>query len=276
MAVVGVAGRPEVCVAIGSLCNGRPVWLMVGTGSLVDVVEDEEDDDDAAAAVVPAAVLISLSAKCVKSVGGTLTIADVGFGFGFGARVVTLTSGNRVAYTFCVVVEGGGDGVVVSTTGAAVLVTSVVLTGRRVVVVVVAGGRRDGGFLYTGFFVDDDVVGRLAAVGLGRCVARDGFLVVVVIFVVVVVVAVGVLASAVVGRCVVGRVACGRRVVLLVVFRVVDVTTAGGDDLRSVVVGNGAAVVVSCIDWNVCSLILSVVDGDGISRMVVNGTSSLN
>lgn len=174
------------------------------------------------------------------------------------------STGTRVSYTFGVVVnmDESAAGAAVAgrrdvSTGASVggiAVVVVVVVGFRACVVVVGGrvsiGRRVGGILYTGFFVDV-VVGRLNSVGLGR-----GFLVVVVTGAGLAVVT-GTLTSLAGARVVAFVVVVvGRRVVFRVVFLVVV------DVLASVVVGSVVVdVVVSCIDWNVCNLMLSVVVG---------------
>lgn len=173
------------------------------------------------------------------------------------------STGTRVSYTFGVVVnmDESAAGAAVAgrrdvSTGASVggIAVVVVVVGLRACVVVVGGrvsiGRRVGGILYTGFFVDV-VVGRLKSVGLGR-----GFLVVVVTGAGLAVVT-GTLTSLAGARVVAFVVVVvGRRVVFRVVFLVVV------DVLASVVVGSVVVdVVVSCIDWNVCNLMLSVVVG---------------
>lgn len=173
--------------------------------------------------------------------------------------------GTRVSYTFGVVVnmDESAAGAAVAgrrdvSTGAAVGGIAVVLMVAFRVVVVggrVSIGRRVGGILYTGFFVDV-VVGRLKSVGLGRggFVLRGGFLVVVGTGAGAAVVT-GTLTSLTGARVVdFVVVVVGRRVVFRVVFLVVV------DVLASVVVGSVVVdVVVSCIDWNVCNLMLSVV-----------------
>lgn len=93
---VVIMGRPVVCIG-GSRVHGLllapteldPSVTRTGSGGAVigpfvavlekDVVELNCDDDEN-----------SLSAKWLKSVGGTLTIVAVGFGLGFGDVVVWL------------------------------------------------------------------------------------------------------------------------------------------------------------------------------------------